>query len=91
MPGVLQIEAMAQTGGILVLNSVPDPENYWTYFLAIEECKFRKPVVPGDTLIFKCELLAPIKRGIAKLSGQAFVAGQLVCEATVTASMVKKS
>ena len=91
MPGVLQIEAMAQTGGILVLNSVPDPENYWTYFLAIEECKFRKPVVPGDTLIFKCELLAPIKRGIAKLSGQAFVAGQLACEATVTASMVKKS
>jgi len=90
MPGVLQIEAMAQTGGILVLNSVPDPENYWTYFLAIEECKFRKPVVPGDTLIFKCELLSPIKRGIAKLSGQAFVAGQLVCEATVTASMVKK-
>jgi UDP-3-O-[3-hydroxymyristoyl] N-acetylglucosamine deacetylase/3-hydroxyacyl-[acyl-carrier-protein] dehydratase len=91
MPGVLQIEAMAQTGGILVLNSVPDPENYWTYFLAIEDCKFRKTVVPGDTLIFKCELLAPIKRGIAKLSGQAFVAGQLVCEATVTASMVKKT
>jgi UDP-3-O-[3-hydroxymyristoyl] N-acetylglucosamine deacetylase/3-hydroxyacyl-[acyl-carrier-protein] dehydratase len=91
MPGVLQIEAMAQTGGILVLNTVPDPENYWTYFLAIEDCKFRKTVVPGDTLIFKCELLAPIKRGIAKLSGQAFVAGQLVCEATVTASMVKKS
>jgi UDP-3-O-[3-hydroxymyristoyl] N-acetylglucosamine deacetylase/3-hydroxyacyl-[acyl-carrier-protein] dehydratase len=90
MPGVLQIEAMAQTGGILVLNSVPDPENYWTYFLAIEDCKFRKTVLPGDTLIFKCELLAPIKRGIAKLSGQAFVAGQLVCEATVTASMVKK-
>ncbi len=90
MPGVLQIEAMAQTGGILVLNSVPDPENYWTYFLAIEDCKFRKPVVPGDTLVFRCELLAPIKRGIAKLSGQAFVAGQLVCEATVTASMVKK-
>ena len=90
MPGVLQIEAMAQTGGILVLNTVPDPENYWTYFLAIEDCKFRKPVVPGDTLVFRCELLAPIKRGIAKLSGQAFVAGQLVCEATVTASMVKK-
>jgi len=90
MPGVLQIEAMAQTGGILVLNTVSDPENYWTYFLAIEDCKFRKTVVPGDTLVFKCELLAPIKRGIAKLHGQAFVAGQLVCEATVTASMVKK-
>ncbi|HVD99417.1 MAG TPA: bifunctional UDP-3-O-[3-hydroxymyristoyl] N-acetylglucosamine deacetylase/3-hydroxyacyl-ACP dehydratase [Cytophagaceae bacterium] len=90
MPGVLQIEAMAQTGGILVLNSVPDPENYWTYFLAIEDCKFRKTVVPGDTLVFKCELLAPIKRGIAKLHGQAFVGSQLVCEATVTASMVRK-
>jgi UDP-3-O-[3-hydroxymyristoyl] N-acetylglucosamine deacetylase/3-hydroxyacyl-[acyl-carrier-protein] dehydratase len=90
MPGVLQIEAMAQTGGILVLNTVSDPENYWTYFLAIENCKFRKTVVPGDTLIFKCEMLAPVKRGIAKLMGQAFVAGQLVCEATVLASMVKK-
>jgi UDP-3-O-[3-hydroxymyristoyl] N-acetylglucosamine deacetylase / 3-hydroxyacyl-[acyl-carrier-protein] dehydratase len=90
MPGVLQVEAMAQTGGILVLNTVPDPENYWTYFLAIEDCKFRKTVVPGDTLIFKCELLAPIKRGIAKLIGQSFVGGQLVCEATVTASMVRK-
>ncbi|MCS6823144.1 MAG: bifunctional UDP-3-O-[3-hydroxymyristoyl] N-acetylglucosamine deacetylase/3-hydroxyacyl-ACP dehydratase [Cytophagaceae bacterium] len=90
MPGVLQIEAMAQTGGILVLSTVPDPENYWTYFLAIENCKFRKTVVPGDTLIFKCELVSPVKRGIAKLMGQAFVAGQLVCEATVLASMVKK-
>ena len=90
MPGVLQIEAMAQTGGILVLNTVHDPENYWTYFLGIENCKFRKTVLPGDTLIMKCELLAPVKRGIAKFQGQAFVANQLVCEAIVTASMVKK-
>lgn len=91
MPGVLQIEAMAQTGGILVLNTVPDPENYWTYFLGIENCRFRKMVLPGDTLIFKCELLAPIKRGIAKMRGQAYVAGNLVCEAVVTASIVKKN
>ncbi|HXA02093.1 MAG TPA: bifunctional UDP-3-O-[3-hydroxymyristoyl] N-acetylglucosamine deacetylase/3-hydroxyacyl-ACP dehydratase [Cytophagaceae bacterium] len=90
MPGVMQIEAMAQTGGILVLNTVPDPENYWTYFLSIESCRFRKMVVPGDTIIFKCELLAPIKRGIAKMQGQAFVAGVLVCEAVMSASIVKK-
>ncbi|WP_018342870.1 bifunctional UDP-3-O-[3-hydroxymyristoyl] N-acetylglucosamine deacetylase/3-hydroxyacyl-ACP dehydratase [Cytophaga aurantiaca] len=90
MPGVLQIEAMAQTGGIFVLQTVPDPENYWTYFLSIESAKFRRMVVPGDTLIFKCELTAPIKRGIAKMQGQAYVGGNLVCEASLTASIVKK-
>lgn len=90
MPGVLQIEAMAQTGGILVLNTVPDPTNYWTYFLAIENCRFRKMVLPGDTLIFKCELTAPIKRGIIKMHGEAFVNDQLVCEADLTASIVRK-
>lgn len=90
MPGVLQVEAMVQTGGILVLSTVPDPENYWTYFLAIESCRFRKMVLPGDTLVIKCELLAPIKRGIAKMKGQAFVGNNLVCEATMSASIVKK-
>ena len=90
MPGVMQIEAMVQTGGILLLHTVPDPENYWTYFLAIESCRFRKMVLPGDTIIFKCELLAPIKRGIAKMQGQAFVAGHLVCEAVMSASIVRK-
>jgi UDP-3-O-[3-hydroxymyristoyl] N-acetylglucosamine deacetylase / 3-hydroxyacyl-[acyl-carrier-protein] dehydratase len=90
MPGVLQIEAMAQTGGILVLSTVPDPENYWTYFLGIENCRFRKMVLPGDTIVFKCELVAPIKRGIAKMHGQAFVAGNLVCEAVMSASIVRK-
>jgi UDP-3-O-[3-hydroxymyristoyl] N-acetylglucosamine deacetylase/3-hydroxyacyl-[acyl-carrier-protein] dehydratase len=89
-PGVFQIEAMAQTGGILVLNTVPDPENYWTYLLGIESCRFRKMVLPGDTIIFKCELLAPIKRGFAKMQGQAFVAGNLVCEAVMSASIVRK-
>ncbi len=91
MPGVLQVEAMAQIGGILVLSSVPDPENYWTYFLGIENFRFRKMVLPGDTLIIKCELLAPIKRGIAKMKGYAFVGGQMVCEGTMTASIVKKT
>jgi UDP-3-O-[3-hydroxymyristoyl] N-acetylglucosamine deacetylase / 3-hydroxyacyl-[acyl-carrier-protein] dehydratase len=90
MPGVLQVEALAQCGGVLVLNTVPDPENYWTYFLGIENCKFRKMVRPGDTLILKCELLAPIKRGIAKMRGKAFVGENLVCEATMTASIVRK-
>lgn len=91
MPGVLQIEAMAQTGGILVLSTVPDPENYWTYFLGIENARFRKMVLPGDTLIFKCELLAPIKRGIAKMQGRAYVGGTLVCEGVMTASIVRKN
>jgi UDP-3-O-[3-hydroxymyristoyl] N-acetylglucosamine deacetylase/3-hydroxyacyl-[acyl-carrier-protein] dehydratase len=90
MPGVLQIEAMAQTGGVFIMQSVPDPENYWTYFLGIENARFKKMVVPGDTLIFKCELISPMKRGIAKMQGQAYVAGNLVCEATLTASIVRK-
>lgn len=91
MPGVLQVEAMAQTGGILVLSTVPDPENYWTYFLGIEHVRFRKMVLPGDTLVIKCELLAPIKRGIAKMQGKAYVGNTLVCEGIMTASIVKKS
>ncbi len=90
MPGVLQVEAMAQIGGILVLNTVPDPENYWTYFLSIENFRFRKMVLPGDTIIIKCDLLAPIKRGIAKMSGRAYVGNTLVCEGTMTASIVRK-
>ncbi len=91
MPGVMQIEAMAQTGGILALSTVENPQNYWTYFLSIESCRFKKMVVPGDQIIFKCELIAPIKRGIIKMQGQAFVAGNIVCEAVMTASIVKKS
>ncbi|KYG81973.1 3-hydroxyacyl-[acyl-carrier-protein] dehydratase /UDP-3-O-[3-hydroxymyristoyl] N-acetylglucosamine deacetylase [Roseivirga ehrenbergii] len=89
MPGVLQIEAMAQIGGILVLNTVPDPENYTPYFLGIDKCKFRKMVIPGDTLKFKCELTAPIKRGIAQMNGTAYVGNTLVCEAAMTARIVK--
>lgn len=91
MPGVLQVEAMAQCGGILVLNSIKEPENYWAYFLGIENCRFKRMVVPGDTIIFRCELMAPLKRGIAKFHGQAFVGGKLAAEAVVIASLVKKS
>lgn len=89
-PGVLQLETMAQVGGIFVLNTVPDPENYWTYFLGIKECKFRKPVTPGDTMVIKCTLLRPITRGLAQMHGQAFVNDQLVCEAEILAKIIKK-
>ena len=89
-PGVLQVEAMAQIGGILVLNTVDDPENYWTYFLSIEGFKFRKMVTPGDTMILKCDLMAPIKRGIAKMYGRGYVGKNLVCEGTMVASIVRK-
>jgi UDP-3-O-[3-hydroxymyristoyl] N-acetylglucosamine deacetylase/3-hydroxyacyl-[acyl-carrier-protein] dehydratase len=89
-PGVLQVESMAQIGGILVLNTVPDPENYWTYFLGIDEFRFRKMVLPGDTLVIQCDLLAPIRRGIAKMTGRGYVGNTLVCEGTMTASIVRK-
>ncbi len=89
MPGVLQIEAMAQAGGLLVLNSVDDPERWSTYFLKIDGVKFRQKVVPGDTLIFKVELLAPLRHGISSMKGFAFVGEKVVCEATFTAQIVK--
>lgn len=89
MPGVLQIEAMAQVGGILVLGFVPDPENYSTYFLKIDKVKFKKKVVPGDTLIFKLTLLEPIRRGIVTMLGQAFVGDTLTCEGELTAQVIK--
>lgn len=90
MPGVLLIESMVQVGGILVLNTVSDPENYWTYFIAIEKFRFRKMVVPGDTLLIKCDLMSPIKRGIAKMKGSTYVGNKLVCEGIMTASIAKK-
>ncbi|QED36860.1 bifunctional UDP-3-O-[3-hydroxymyristoyl] N-acetylglucosamine deacetylase/3-hydroxyacyl-ACP dehydratase [Antarcticibacterium arcticum] len=89
MPGVLQVEAMAQTGGILALRSVPDPENYLTYFMKIDNVKFKQQVVPGDTLIFKLELLAPIRRGICQMQGYAYVNGKLATEAILMAQIVK--
>ncbi len=90
MPGVLQLEAIAQTGGVLVLNTVPDPENYLTYLLGIDECRFRKVVGPGDTLVLHCELLADIKRGIVKMKGRVGVGKNLTCEATMMAQIVKQ-
>lgn len=90
MPGVLQIEAVAQIGGILAMNTLDDPENYWTYFLGIENFKFRKMVIPGDTLIIRCDLLAPIRRGFVKMKGTAYVGNNLVCEGTMTAVLTRK-
>ena len=91
MPGVLQIEAMAQAGGVLVLNSVPDPENYLTFFIKIENAKFKHPVVPGDTLVFKMELLSPIRRGICHMQAYAYSRGRLTTEAEMMAQIVKKN
>ena len=90
MPGVLQVEAMAQSGGILLLSTVPDPENYITYFLKIEEVKFRHKVVPGDTLIFRLDLMAPIRRGLCHMKGVAYVGKKTVMEAVMLAQIVKK-
>ncbi|WP_088341194.1 bifunctional UDP-3-O-[3-hydroxymyristoyl] N-acetylglucosamine deacetylase/3-hydroxyacyl-ACP dehydratase [Robiginitalea sediminis] len=89
MPGVLQVEAMAQTGGILVLSTVPDPENYLTYFMKIDNVKFKQQVVPGDTLIFKCDLMSPIRRGICHMQAYAYANGKLVSEAELMAQIVK--
>ncbi|GAB4188659.1 MAG: bifunctional UDP-3-O-[3-hydroxymyristoyl] N-acetylglucosamine deacetylase/3-hydroxyacyl-ACP dehydratase [Thermoflexibacter sp.] len=89
-PGVLQIEAMAQTGGILAINNMGINEQWWTYFLSVDQCRFRKMVIPGDTLIFRCELVEPIRRGIVKMKGMAYVGSDLVCEAVMSARLVKK-
>lgn len=90
MPGVLIVEAMAQTGGILVLSTVPDPENYLTYFMKIDNVKFKHKVLPGDTLIFKCDLITPIRRGICHMQANAYANGKLVAEAELMAQIAKK-
>lgn len=89
MPGVLQIEAMAQCGGLLVLNNVDEPERYSTYFMKIDGVKFRQKVVPGDTLLFRVEQLAPVRHGITTMRGYMFVGDHVVSEATFTAQIVK--
>jgi UDP-3-O-[3-hydroxymyristoyl] N-acetylglucosamine deacetylase/3-hydroxyacyl-[acyl-carrier-protein] dehydratase len=89
MPGVLQVEAMAQTGGVLVLKTVPDPENYLTYFMKIEQVKFKNKVLPGDTIIFALELVSPIRRGLCHMKGQAIVGNKVVMEAEMLAQIVK--
>lgn len=90
MPGVLLIEAMAQTGGVLVLKTVPDPENYLTYFMKIDNVRFKQRVIPGDTVVFKLELLSPIRRGLCHMKGVAYVRDKAVMEAEMLAQIVKE-
>ena len=90
MPGVLQVEAMAQCGGVLVLSTVPDPENYLTYFMKMDNVKFKQKVLPGDTLIFKAELITPIRRGICHMQSYGYANGKLVVEAELMAQIAKK-
>ncbi len=90
MPGVLQVEAMAQTGGVLVLSTVPDPENYLTFFMKMDNVKFKQKVLPGDTLTFKCSLITPIRRGICHMQAYAYANGKIVSEAVLMAQIVKK-
>lgn len=89
MPGVLQIEAMAQTGGLLVLSGLDEPDKYSTYFLMIDNVKFRNKVVPGDTVIFRVEMTSGLRRGIATMKGVAFVGNRIVSEADFTAQIIK--
>ncbi|HEY4799361.1 MAG TPA: bifunctional UDP-3-O-[3-hydroxymyristoyl] N-acetylglucosamine deacetylase/3-hydroxyacyl-ACP dehydratase [Bacteroidia bacterium] len=89
MPGVLQVEAMAQCGGVLVLKTVPDPENYLTYFLKIDNTRFKNKVVPGDTIIFSLELLEPIRRGLCHMKGTAYVGDKIVMESEMMAQIIK--
>ena len=89
MPGVLQIEAMAQCGGLLVLSQLEEPERWSTYFLKIDDVKFRKKVVPGDTLPFRVELVQPVRHGISTMKGYIFVGDTVVSEASFTAQIVK--
>jgi len=89
MPGVLQVEAMAQCGGVLVLSTVPDPENYLTYFMKMDKVKFKQKVLPGDTIIFKAELITPIRRGICHMQSYAYANGKLVAEAELMAQISK--
>lgn len=91
MPGVLIIEAMAQAGGVMMLSSYDDPENYITYFLKIENAKFKEKVLPGDTLILQLELTAPVRRGICLMKGKVYVGNKLVTEAELMAQIVKKN
>lgn len=91
MPGVLQVEAMAQCGGVLVLSSVPDPENYLTYFMKMDKVKFKQKVLPGDTLIFKAELITPIRRGICHMYSCGYANGRMVVEAELMAQIARKT
>ena len=89
MPGVLQVEALAQTGGILCINAMP-PGDYDTYFLKIDNCKFKQKVVPGDTMILKMELISPIRRGICEMHGTVYIGNKIATEADLVAQLVKR-
>ena len=90
MPGVLQLETMAQAGGILILSNMPDPQNYLTYFMKIDNARFRKKVLPGDILVFRLDLISPIRRGLCHMHGKGYVNNQIVAEADFLAQIVKK-
>jgi UDP-3-O-[3-hydroxymyristoyl] N-acetylglucosamine deacetylase/3-hydroxyacyl-[acyl-carrier-protein] dehydratase len=90
MPGVLIVEAMAQCGGIYVLSKVENPKDYLTYFLRIDNVRFRQKVVPGDTLQIECMLAEPVRRNLANMECKVFVGNTLVCEATIVAQIIKK-
>lgn len=91
MPGVLQIEAMAQTGGLFLLNDMPVEETWDTYFLKIDNCRFKQKVIPGDTLVMRLDLLGPVRRGIASVAAKAYVGDKLVCEAEMMAMIQKRT
>ncbi len=90
MPGVLQLETMAQAGGILILSTVKNPQDYLTFFMKIDNAKFRKKVIPGDVLIFRLDLISPIRRGLCHMHGKGFVSNQIVAEADFLAQIAKK-
>ena len=90
MPGVLQLETMAQAGGILILSSVENPQDYLTFFMKIDNAKFRKKVIPGDLLVFRLDLISPIRRGLCHMHGKGFVDGKIVVEADLLAQIAKK-
>ena len=90
MPGVLQLETMAQTGGVLILNTVKNPQDYLTFFMKIDNAKFKQKVVPGDTIIFKLNLISPIRRGLCHMHGIGFVDGKIVVEADLLAQISPK-
>jgi UDP-3-O-[3-hydroxymyristoyl] N-acetylglucosamine deacetylase/3-hydroxyacyl-[acyl-carrier-protein] dehydratase len=89
MPGVMQIEAMAQVGGIFALSQVDEPEKYSTYFMKIDETKFKQKVIPGDTVVFELKLVSPIRRGLVNMKGTAYVNGQPVSESVMLAQVIK--
>ena len=88
-PGVLQVEAMAQVGGIFALSKVEDPHLYSTYFMKIDNVRFKQKVIPGDTIVFELKLMSPIRRGLVQMQGKGYVNGQLVSEAEMLAQIIK--